>query len=146
MVKLALRARSTGPSLSGIFTDPVLGAAESQGPRIPALAGAAWLPAPRLPLAQMGDRGCGSWEMPGPTLLTLRPLCSEPALPTSCTGDVSSGQREGSLGVRSAFQTPRGLGGREACLFVQDQELFTGLSQPTTLLHPKLLFHFIFIK
>lgn len=56
----------------------------------------------------MGDRSCGSWEMPGPTLLTLRPLSSEPVLATSCPGDVSSGQREGSLAVGECFpEAPR---------------------------------------
>lgn len=46
-----------------------------------------------------GGSGHGSWEMPGPTMLTLRPLSAEPALTTSCPGDVSSGQKKGSLGV-----------------------------------------------
>lgn len=79
---------------------------DPRAPRAPALTGAAW--PPRLPQAQMGDRSCGSWEMPGPTLFTLGPLSSEPVLSTSCPGDVSSGQREGSLGVAECFpEAPR---------------------------------------
>lgn len=141
MGKLAQRARMTGPRLLPFrnLKGPLLGEAESQGPRGPTAAGAAWLPPPRLTLAQTGDQGCGSWEMPGPTLLTLRPLSSEPELPTSCPGDVSSGQREGSWGWGRAFQKPPGLGRRKACLFVQNQGVFTGLSQPPARLLPHFL-------
>lgn len=66
------------------------------------------VPPPPAPGAQMGDLSCGSWERPGPTLLTLRPLSSEPGLATSCPGDVSSGQREGSPRVGECFpEAPR---------------------------------------
>lgn len=101
---------SERPPLSSV--GPLLGEAESRGAQVPALAGAARLrptrPPPPAPGAQMGDLSCGSWERPGPTLLTLRPLSSEPGLATSCPGDVSSGQREGSPRVGECFpEAPR---------------------------------------
>lgn len=72
-------------------------------------------PRPCWALAQMGDAGC--WEMPGPSLLTLRPLSSKPALARICPGDVSSVQRAGSLGVGvGALQKPRVLGRSRAGL------------------------------
>ena len=125
MGKLALKSRKHWPKsqtcvhcLSGTFADTLLGKAESQGPWGPGLAGAAWLPAPHLRLAQTGDRGCSSWDMPGPTPFTLGPLSSEPALPTGCPGDVSSGQREGDWEWGLLSRRAQGLAGeRPGSLF-----------------------------
>ena len=125
MGKLALKSQKHWPKsqtcvhcLSGTFADTLLGEAESQGPWGPGLAGAAWLPAPHLRLAQTGDRGCSSWDMPGPTPFTLGPLSSEPALPTGCPGDVSSGQREGDWEWGLLSRRAQGLAGeRPGSLF-----------------------------
>lgn len=113
--------------LSGIFKAP------PRRSRIAGTPGPYWLPPPRLTLAQMGDQGCGSWETPGPTLLTLRPLSSEPELPTSCPVMSALGSERGAWGWGRTFQKPPGLGQRKACLFVQNQRVFTGPS-PTRLL------------
>lgn len=45
--------------------------------------------------------------------------------------------RERETGSEGCFPDAPGLGGRKAWLFVQDQEVFTGLLQPPPPLHPK---------
>lgn len=143
-------SQKTGPRLRATAFQGssclLLGEAESQGPRALLCRELHDCHPEYLPLAQMRAQGCGSWEMPGPTLLTLRPLSSKPVLPTSCPGDVSSGQREGSPGVGEGFpEAPRtwpekGLSLCPGSRSFHKTVTATNYTSPT---HPRLLFHFI---